>query len=103
MSPLLPGRAKVRGISAQSLATGADALESALAAGGAELPSEPAERARVAVRKIRERSALVGGHTVVALAGATGSGKSTLFNALVGSEVATVGARRPTTSTPGPT
>jgi GTP-binding protein EngB required for normal cell division len=34
---------------------------------------------------------------VVALAGATGSGKSTLFNALSGSEVSTPGIRRPTT------
>jgi len=40
------------------------------------------------------------GHTVVALAGATGSGKSSLFNQLIGTEVAMVGARRPTTSTP---
>ena len=37
-------------------------------------------------------------HTVVALAGATGSGKSSLFNALVGEPVSTVGVRRPTTS-----
>jgi GTP-binding protein EngB required for normal cell division len=36
----------------------------------------------------------------VALAGATGSGKSSLFNALVGADVATIGARRPTTSLP---
>ncbi len=36
-------------------------------------------------------------HTVVALAGATGSGKSSLFNALVGEPVAAVGVRRPTT------
>ena len=35
-------------------------------------------------RKVSERTALVGGHTVVALAGATGSGKSSLFNVLVG-------------------
>ncbi len=35
--------------------------------------------------------------TVVALAGATGSGKSTLFNAVVGEEVSTPGVRRPTT------
>jgi GTP-binding protein EngB required for normal cell division len=34
---------------------------------------------------------------VVALAGATGSGKSTLFNALSGSEVSRPGVRRPTT------
>ncbi len=37
-------------------------------------------------------------HTVVALAGATGSGKSSLFNALTRLDIATVGARRPTTS-----
>ena len=43
---------------------------------------------------------MAGGHTVVALAGATGSGKSSLFNQLIGTEIATIGARRPTTSTP---
>ena len=37
-------------------------------------------------------------HTVVALAGATGSGKSSLFNALAGRELAATGVRRPTTS-----
>ena len=37
-------------------------------------------------------------HTVVALAGATGSGKSSTFNALAGLELASVGVRRPTTS-----
>ena len=36
--------------------------------------------------------------TVVALAGATGSGKSSLFNRLVGTDLAEVGVRRPTTS-----
>ena len=37
--------------------------------------------------------------TVVALAGPTGAGKSQLFNALTGTELAAVGRRRPTTST----
>ncbi len=37
-------------------------------------------------------------HTLVALLGATGSGKSSVTNALVGSDVATTGVRRPTTS-----
>src|SRR5690606_22328881 len=37
-------------------------------------------------------------HTVVALAGATGSGKSTTFNALTGVELSAAGVRRPTTS-----
>ncbi len=45
------------------------------------------------------RLALLGSHTVVALAGATGSGKSSLFNALAGADIAAVGVRRPTTST----
>ena len=50
--------------------------------------------------RVGERTSIAGGHTVVALAGATGSGKSSLFNDLVGADVAAVGARRPTTSTP---
>lgn len=39
-------------------------------------------------------------HTVVALAGATGSGKSTLFNALAGVMISETGVRRPTTAAP---
>lgn len=37
-------------------------------------------------------------HTVVALAGSTGSGKSSLLNAVTGAEIATVGLTRPTTT-----
>nr|WP_229925088.1 YfjP family GTPase [Streptomyces sulfonofaciens] len=46
------------------------------------------------------RGRLSGRHTVVALAGATGSGKSSLFNALAGVTISDTGARRPTTSFP---
>jgi hypothetical protein len=46
------------------------------------------------------RMAITGGRTVVALAGGTGSGKSSLFNALIGADIAPVGVRRPTTSAP---
>lgn len=45
-----------------------------------------------------ERMALSSTHTVIALAGSTGSGKSSLFNALTGTELAHVAVRRPTTS-----
>ncbi|GAA3063575.1 hypothetical protein GCM10020000_53790 [Streptomyces olivoverticillatus] len=38
--------------------------------------------------------------TVVALAGSTGSGKSTLFNALARAQLSEAGVRRPTTATP---
>src|SRR3954452_24164687 len=65
-----------------------------VADGRLELPEVGAARALLA--KAGARAAL-GDATVVALAGATGSGKSTLFNALSGSEVSTPGVRRPTT------
>jgi len=45
------------------------------------------------------RRLAVGPQTVVALAGATGSGKSSLFNALTGTRLAEQGPRRPTTAT----
>ncbi|NMM32491.1 MAG: ABC transporter [Phycicoccus sp.] len=78
----------------------ADALMSALASGVERLPAGGVQRAEAAIIKAAKRTSMSGGHTVVALAGATGSGKSSMFNQLVGSEVATVGARRPTTSKP---
>lgn len=46
------------------------------------------------------RRGLSGQHTVVAIAGATGSGKSTLFNALAGVAISETGVRRPTTAAP---
>jgi hypothetical protein len=45
-----------------------------------------------------ERLQLSGDHTVVALAGATGSGKSSTFNAINDLDLAAIGVRRPTTS-----
>ncbi len=59
-----------------------------------DLPEVSAARALLAKAGAREA---LGDATVVAVAGATGSGKSTLFNALSGSEVSTPGVRRPTT------
>lgn len=100
MSPLRMGGAKVSTVTADALTSASGSLDAALESGGSELPQAPTTKAAAVVTKVGERTALVGGHTVVALAGATGSGKSSLFNVLVGSEVATVGARRPTTSKP---
>ncbi len=65
-----------------------------LAEGRLEVPE--VGQARTLLAKAGARAAL-GDATVVALAGATGSGKSTLFNALSGAEVSTPGVRRPTT------
>ncbi|MET9341700.1 YfjP family GTPase [Nonomuraea sp. NPDC003804] len=63
------------------------------------LPDEPVAAAREVAERAGARRELSVDHTVVALAGATGSGKSSLFNALAGGELATVGVTRPTTST----
>ncbi|MFJ8144638.1 YfjP family GTPase [Streptomyces sp. NPDC096048] len=46
------------------------------------------------------RRRLSGQHTVVAIAGATGSGKSQLFNTLAGVPISETGVRRPTTAAP---
>ncbi|MEZ5175799.1 MAG: GTPase [Acidimicrobiia bacterium] len=47
---------------------------------------------------VRRRAGFLGELLVVALAGGTGSGKSSLFNALSHAQIATVGIERPTTS-----
>jgi GTP-binding protein EngB required for normal cell division len=49
------------------------------------------------LRRAGERLRLSGSHTVVALAGGTGSGKSTLFNAFAGATFSPPGVTRPTT------
>lgn len=78
----------------------AELLAEALEVGGDRLDPAAVARAREVLQRVGERWALKGGRTVVALAGATGSGKSSLFNALIGEPVATIGARRPTTDVP---
>jgi GTP-binding protein EngB required for normal cell division len=60
--------------------------------------SDALNEARRVVDQADRRLAISGSATVVALAGATGSGKSSIFNALSGTTLATVGVRRPTTA-----
>jgi GTP-binding protein EngB required for normal cell division len=59
---------------------------------------DPLAEARRVVDQADRRLAISGSATVVALAGATGSGKSSMFNVLSGTTLATVGVRRPTTA-----
>lgn len=61
------------------------------------VPEEVVARARAIAQRADQRLRL-GEQTVVALAGATGSGKSSLTNALAGTQITDVGVRRPTTS-----
>jgi energy-coupling factor transporter ATP-binding protein EcfA2 len=72
------------------------ALREAVEVADGRLEVPEVARARTLLAKAGAREAL-GDATVVALAGATGSGKSTLFNALSGSDVSSPGVRRPTT------
>ena len=72
------------------------ALREAVEVADGRLEVPEVGQARALLAKAGAREAL-GDATVVALAGATGSGKSTLFNALSGAEVSTPGVRRPTT------
>ncbi|MFI2432271.1 GTPase [Streptomyces sp. NPDC018693] len=58
-----------------------------------------AEAGRVLDEAVARRR-LSGQHTVVAIAGATGSGKSQLFNTLAGVTISETGVRRPTTAAP---
>jgi GTP-binding protein EngB required for normal cell division len=77
-----------------------DALAAAAEDADGRLPAEVVEKARTVVTRAGHRRRLSGAHTVVALAGATGSGKSSLFNAVTRLDLARVGVRRPTTSEP---
>ncbi len=61
------------------------------------VPMELMSRGDEVIARADQRLRL-GQETVVALAGATGSGKSSLTNALARAAIATVGVRRPTTS-----
>lgn len=74
------------------------ALRSALDAGADVIDPEHADPATATFAHTAERLELSTQHTVVVLAGSTGSGKSSLFNRLTGLELAEVGYLRPTTS-----
>ena len=83
-------------------------LREAVALADGRLPPPTVAAAREVVGRAAERVDLGLGRTVVALAGSTGSGKSSLTNALAGTEVVRAGVLRPTTATtsavvwPGP-
>ncbi|MEU7840599.1 GTPase [Micromonospora sp. NPDC049114] len=74
-----------------------DAVRRFLTAVDGLLPDAELVPAHTLVERAGTRLALSRDHTVVALAGATGSGKSSLFNALAQLELSPVGVRRPTT------
>ncbi|WP_405768725.1 YfjP family GTPase [Streptomyces sp. NBC_00080] len=77
-----------------------DALRELVGLSRARLDSRTLAEAGRVLDEAAARRRLSGQHTVVAIAGATGSGKSQLFNALAGVNISETGVRRPTTSAP---
>ncbi|MEO3942682.1 GTPase [Paenarthrobacter nicotinovorans] len=77
-----------------------EALNTARELAEGVLPDENLQSVYEVLERATSRRSLSAGHTVVGFFGATGSGKSSLFNAVSGSDLATATARRPTTSAP---
>ncbi|MFD7132955.1 GTPase [Streptomyces sp. NPDC059894] len=77
-----------------------DALRELVGLSRARLDNRTLAEAGRVLDEAQARRRLSGQHTVVAIAGATGSGKSQLFNALAGVTISDTGVRRPTTAAP---
>ncbi|HWJ11884.1 MAG TPA: GTPase, partial [Nocardioides sp.] len=73
-------------------------LGDAVLAARGRVPDELLDEVAASADRATGRLRLSARHTVVAIAGATGSGKSSTYNALTGLELSSVGIRRPTTS-----
>lgn len=93
-----PRHSDLHGEQTRALTHRVTSLDEAREIGGDRLDPVVAERVEVVVDRVRERLALGVDHTIVALLGGTGSGKSSLFNAVCGLDFADVGVKRPTTS-----
>jgi GTP-binding protein EngB required for normal cell division len=88
-----PSRPAESGLSARL-----DVLDRLVALGEGRVEKPLMDDAAALLARAGERLRLSGEHTVVALAGGTGSGKSSLFNAVCGLELSPTGLRRPMTS-----
>jgi GTP-binding protein EngB required for normal cell division len=75
-----------------------EGLDAAVQSARGRLDDAVVEETEGVVTRATGRLRMSADHTVVAIAGATGSGKSSTFNALIGLELSAVGVRRPTTS-----
>src|SRR3954447_992694 len=95
----VPGRpADVPAAAGQGLPARLDALDRMIELGSDRIDQSLLDDTTVLLGRAGERLRLSGEHTVVTLAGGTGSGKSSLFNAICGLELSPTGMRRPMTS-----
>lgn len=97
MSPA--GRRRGSAGAATGLSDRMEALGRAVELADGRLAEGAVAGARRVIDKVEGRQRHGTDHTLVALLGATGGGKSSLANAVTGTTVATTGVRRPTTAT----
>lgn len=83
-----------------ALARRLEALNEARELGEGRLEDASLQQVYDVLERATSRRSLSAEHTVVGFFGATGSGKSSLLNAVAGTDVARVAVRRPTTSEP---
>jgi predicted GTPase len=74
-------------------------LKDAISYGEGRVPETVLLDAAETLERLSQRRELSTEHTVIGFFGATGSGKSTLFNAIAGQNIALSAPTRPTTST----
>jgi len=98
VSAVVESMRRVTGRSSSDIVTRVDGLERAVEAARGRLDPALVDDAEAVAQRAGARLRLSADHTVVALGGATGSGKSSLFNALCGLDLAAIGVKRPTTS-----
>jgi GTP-binding protein EngB required for normal cell division len=83
---------------AATLAERVEALAQAAELARGRYDDDIVDRMEAVITKTHGRLRHGSKHTVIALAGPTGSGKSSIFNAMAGAEVSSPGVRRPTTA-----
>lgn len=86
-------------VAASPFARSVASLKDAISYGEGRVPETVLLDAAETLERLSQRRELSTEHTVIGFFGATGSGKSTLFNAIAGQNIALSAPTRPTTST----
>lgn len=92
-------RGTAPGVATSPFARSVASLKEAISYGEGRVPETVLLDASETLERLSQRRELSTEHTVIGFFGATGSGKSTLFNAIAGQNIALSAPTRPTTST----
>ena len=92
-------RGATPGVATSPFARSVASLKEAISYGEGRVPETVLLDATETLERLSQRRELSTEHTVIGFFGATGSGKSTLFNAIAGQNIALSAPTRPTTST----